>query len=218
MRNIQAALFDLDGTLTNTLQDIADAMNRALTLNGLPTFPVDDYRYLVGDGVKKLAERAVRERRELAEQVQGDYQAWYRDHTRVTTRPYDGIPELLRTLCDRGVKVCVFSNKPHADTVNVVRFFFPDIPFADVRGQTAGVPVKPDPKGALLTAHAADVAPSDFVYLGDTSTDMRCAVNAGMHAVGVTWGFRPAQELLDSGAQALISHPLELLDLLTDDR
>ena len=150
--HIKAAVFDLDGTLTNTLNDIATAMNRSLRLHGLPEFSVDEYRYLVGDGAKKLAQRAVRNRQELAESVRREYQAYYQEHTLDTTRPYPGIPELLQALTERGIQVCVLSNKPHADTCGVVRHFFPEIPFAQIRGQVEGVPVKPDPTGALLIA------------------------------------------------------------------
>ena len=149
---IRAVLFDLDGTLTNTLKDIADAMNRSLRLHGLPEWPVDAYRYLVGDGAKKLAERAVRERHELALSVQREYQAYYQEHTQVSTKPYEGVPELLRALQSRGVPMAVFSNKPDADTKNVVRHFFTDIAFKVVRGQVDGIAVKPDPAGALAVA------------------------------------------------------------------
>lgn len=207
---ICAVLFDLDGTLTNTLEDIADAMNRALRMHHLPEWPLDAYRYLVGDGAKKLAERAVRERQELALSVQKEYQAWYENHTRVKTRPYDGVPEMLRTLQAKGVPMAVFSNKPDADTKNVVRHFFPDIDFRVVRGQVEGVPVKPDPAGALAVARAMNVRPQEMLYLGDTSTDMRCALNAGMHPVGALWGFRTEDELRQNGAECVISHPLEL--------
>ena len=214
--HIKAAIFDLDGTLTNTLNDIATAMNRSLRLHGLPEFSVDEYRYLVGDGAKKLAQRAVRDRQELAEAVRRDYQAYYQEHTLDTTRPYPGIPELLQALTERGIQVCVLSNKPHADTCGVVRHFFPEIPFAQIRGQVEGVPVKPDPTGALLIARALSLPPDAFVYLGDTNVDMRTARNAGMHPVGVTWGFRPAEELTQAGAEHLIGNPLELLRFVTE--
>lgn len=210
---IRAVLFDLDGTLTNTLEDIADAMNRALRLHGLPEWPVDAYRYLVGDGAKKLAERAVRARQELALSVQKEYQAYYQEHTRVKTKPYDGVPELLRTLQARGVPMAVFSNKPDADTKNVVAHFFPDIAFSVVRGQMEGVPVKPDPTGALAAAEALGVSPADVLYLGDTSTDMCCARHAGMRPIGVLWGFRAEDELRQNGAEYVISHPLDLLSV-----
>ena len=214
--HIKAAVFDLDGTLTNTLNDIATAMNRSLRLHGLPEFSVDEYRYLVGDGAKKLAQRAVRDRQELAESVRREYQAYYQEHTLDTTRPYPGIPELLQALTERGIQVCVLSNKPHADTCGVVRHFFPEIPFAQIRGQVEGVPVKPDPTGALLIARTLGLKPEAFVYLGDTNVDMRTAVNAGMHPVGVTWGFRPAEELAQAGAEHLIGNPLDLLQFVTE--
>lgn len=208
---IRAVLFDLDGTLTDTLADIADAMNRALRLHGLPEWPLEAYRYLVGDGAKKLAERAVRDRQELALSVQRAYQAYYETHTLVKTRPYDGVPELLRTLQEMGLKLAVFSNKPDADTKGVVAHFFPEIRWAAVRGQVEGVPVKPDPTGALAVARAMDVPPDEVLYLGDTSTDMQCALNAGMYPVGALWGFRTAQELEESGAAVLAAHPADVL-------
>ena len=214
--HIKAAIFDLDGTLTNTLNDIATAMNRSLRLHGLTEFQVDEYRYLVGDGAKVLACRAVRDRQDLAESVRREYQAYYQDHTLDTTQPYPGIPELLKALTERGIQVCVLSNKPHADTCGVVRHFFPEIPFAQIRGQVEGVPVKPDPTGALMIARALGLKPEAFVYLGDTNVDMRTAVNAGMHPVGVTWGFRPAEELAQAGAEHLIGNPLDLLRFVTE--
>lgn len=211
---IRAVLFDLDGTLTNTLEDIADAMNRSLRLHGLSEWPVDAYRYLVGDGAKKLAERAVRDQQELALSVQREYQAYYQEHTRVKTKPYDGVPELLRSLQERGVPLAVFSNKPDADTKNVVAHFFPEIRWTVVRGQMEGVPVKPDPAGALAVAEALGVSPDEVLYMGDTSTDMQCALNAGMHPVGALWGFRTETELRESGAEKLAAHPDEILNML----
>ena len=209
---IQAVLFDLDGTLTNTIDDIATAMNRALRLHGLPGWETKEYCYLVGNGAKILAQRAVRDRQDLADAVQAEYQAYYEKHTQVKTQPYDGIPELLHALAERGLKLAVLSNKPDADTKNVISHFFPDVPFSVVRGQVEGVPVKPDKAGALLVAEQLGIAPADFLYLGDTNVDMTCACSAGMNPVGVLWGFRTAQELLDNGAKVLIAHPMELLE------
>lgn len=211
---IRAVLFDLDGTLTDTLQDIADAMNRSLRLHDLLEWPLDAYRYLVGDGAKKLAERAVRERQDLALSVQREYQAYYQEHTRIKTKPYDGVPEMLRALQANGLKLAVFSNKPDADTKNVVAHFFPDIPWAAVRGQVEGVPVKPDPAGAFAVTEALGVPPAEFLYLGDTATDMHCTVNAGMIPIGALWGFRTAEELQASGAKQLLHHPMDILSCL----
>lgn len=208
----KAVVFDLDGTLTNTLDDIADAMNRALRLNGLPEYPVDAYRYMVGNGAKVLAERAAKPCPEKAAQVLEDYQQYYERHTRVKTQPYPGIPDLLRALAARGMKLCVLSNKPHADTVNVVTHFFPDIPWTVIRGQMEGVPVKPDPAGALAILKELGLRAEECLYLGDTSVDMETATRAGMYAVGVLWGFREEEELRESGAKLLIREPMELME------
>lgn len=207
---IRAVLFDLDGTLTDSLQDIADAMNRALALHGLPVWPVEAYRYLVGDGARKLAERAVRDRQELQPSVLKEYQAYYEKHTLVRTRPYDGIPEMLRDLQAQGLQLAVLSNKPDADTKGVIRHFFPDVPWAVVRGQVEGVPVKPDPSGALDVARQMMIPPEAFLYLGDTAVDMSCAVRAGMIPVGALWGFRTEEELRQSGARYLAESPQRL--------
>lgn len=208
---IQAVLFDLDGTLTNTLEDIAFAMNRALRCNRLPEHPVDAYRYMVGNGARVLAQRAVGERQDLAVQVQQDYQAYYETHNLVHTRPYEGIPELLEGLQAKGLKLCVFSNKPHADTCHVVAHFFPGVEFAAVRGQQEGVPVKPDPAGALLVAEELGIPPEDFLYVGDTDVDMLCAQRAGMHPIGAAWGFRGEEELRQAGAERILRYPDKLL-------
>lgn len=210
----QAIVFDLDGTLTNTLEDIAFAMNRSLRLHALPEFPVEAYKYLVGDGAVMLARRACRDQTELAPSVLREYRAYYQDHTSDRTAPYPGVPDMLQALATRGIRLAVFSNKPHADVQTVVRHYFPDVPFEVIRGQIEGVPVKPNPAGALAVAEEMGLAPADFLYLGDTGTDMRCAVNAGMHPVGVLWGFREEKELRDSGAKAIIAEPMALLELL----
>lgn len=209
----RAVLFDLDGTLTDTLADIAAAMNRSLRLHDLPEFAVDEYRYLVGDGAKTLSERCVRGRMELAPSVRREYQTYYEKHTLDTTKPYPGIPEMLQALQAMGLKLAVFSNKPDADTRGVVAHFFPDTEWTVVRGQVEGVPVKPDPAGALLVAQTVGVAPEEFLYLGDTATDMRCAVAAGMCPVGAAWGFRTVQELQENGAAFIARSPADLLKI-----
>ena len=211
---MKAVLFDLDGTLTNTIDDIADSMNHALRLHNLPEHTVQEYKYMVGDGAKKLAERAVGEHREYFRSVYQAYQKQYETHNAVKTRAYDGIHELLEALTERGIRICVLSNKPHADTLTVVHHYFPTISFDAVQGQMEGTPVKPDPTGALMLAAKLGIAPYDFAYLGDTSVDMKCARAAGMHPYGVLWGFRTADELLTSGAEALLESPGELLKYL----
>jgi phosphoglycolate phosphatase len=211
---MKAVLFDLDGTLTNTIDDIADSMNYALRLYGLPEHPVDAYKIMVGDGARKLAERAVSGRTVYFQSVYDAYMKQYGSHNAVKTRAYDGTTELLQELISRDIRICVLSNKPHADTITVVGHYFPTIAFDAVQGQVEGVPVKPDPQGALMLSEKLGIKPCDFAYLGDTRTDMNCALNAGMHPFGALWGFRTAEELLQSGAEALLKTPLDLLRYL----
>ena len=209
--SMKAVLFDLDGTLTNTLPDIAAAMNRSLARFGLPEWPVDDYRMLVGNGAVKLAERAVRDRQDLMRPVLDLYMEDYRAHSAVKTKPYPGIPELLHSLSERGIALCVFSNKPDPDTQYVVRHYFPDTAFAVIQGSRPDLPLKPDPAVPLSIAAGLGLSPAEFAYLGDSGVDMRCAVNAGMRPFGVLWGFRDAAELTANGADVLLAHPLDLL-------
>lgn len=206
----QGVLFDLDGTLLNTLQDIAAAMNRALTRHGLAPYPAADYRFLVGNGAVKLAERVTKNQPALRQAVYDDYMADYAAHSLVATAPYAGITGLLDELRARGLRLAVVSNKPEADTQRVIGHFFAHT-FDLVRGQRQDTPVKPDPAGPLAVAEALGIAPGDWLYLGDTSVDMICALAAGMQPVGVAWGFRPEDELWKSGARWVIHRPEELL-------
>ena len=206
-------LFDLDGTLLNSLEDIADSMNYALKVHGLPIEKLDAYRYHVGSGAKILAQRASKDQGTLGDKVHKTYQAYYETHNLIKTRPYEGILETLLTLKAQGKKLSVFSNKPHDDTVAMVKHFFPDNLFQVVRGQVKGIPVKPDPKGALLVAKDLALAPEDMGYLGDTGVDMACAVASGMTPIGVTWGFRDQLELEENGAKVCIHRPEELLNM-----
>lgn len=211
---MKAVLFDLDGTLTDTIDDIADAMNLALRTHGLPEHPAEAYKYMVGNGARKLAQRAVGDRQDLAESVLDAYQKQYETHNAVKTHAYPGITELLEALTARGLKICVLSNKPDADTQNVVCHYFPSVRFDAIQGQLDSIPVKPDPAGAIMLAARLGTAPSDFAYLGDTYVDMTCARSAGMHPYGVLWGFRTAKELTESGAEVLLEKPLDLLGYL----
>ncbi|MBQ8159779.1 MAG: HAD family hydrolase [Clostridia bacterium] len=204
---IQACLFDLDGTLVNTLEDISSAMNYALRQFGLAEYSQDEYRYLVGNGARKLAERAVRMRQDLVEDVLRCYQHRYETHNLVRSRPYEGIPEMLSDMKRRGWKLAVLSNKPDQDTKHVISHYFGDDIFDHVQGQKAGIPVKPDPTAALQIAQALEVSPGDMLYFGDTSVDMTCAVRSGMHPVGVLWGFRELEELKKSGAEWILKTP-----------
>lgn len=214
---IRAILFDLDGTLLDTLEDLADSMNAALASVGHPGHPVDAYKKMVGDGVRTLAIRALPEHARHDEAAVSTVTAMrteYASRWKNKTRPYPGIPELLDQLTARKLPMAVFSNKPHDATLDCVRELLPAWTFARVLGQKDPTPKKPAPDGALLIAAELNVSASECLYLGDTDTDMQTATAAGMFAVGVTWGFRDEEELRQHGAKAIVHHPLEVLSLI----
>ena len=212
-----AILFDLDGTLLDTLEDLADSMNTALAGLGLPTHPLAAYRFFVGDGVRNLVLRALpepeRQDERIVEAAITTMRAEYGRRWHNKTRPYDGIPDLLASARGRGLKLAILSNKPHPATQEVVAFFFRDFRFEAVLGARAGVAIKPDAGAALGVAQSIGVPPAEFLYLGDTNTDMQTAVASGMYPVGVLWGFREADELKAAGARALVRHPREVAEL-----
>jgi phosphoglycolate phosphatase len=213
----RAVIFDLDGTLADTLRDIAEAMNCALAVHDLPTLEPDAYRSLVGEGVERLVERSVpTDRSDLVGPVLKDLKRYYTAHMLDQTTAYPGIPELLDQLTERGLPMAVVSNKPEPATRAMVEQMFGRWRFAAVVGGTDGVPLKPDPTVVLKIASALSVEPSACVYLGDTMTDMQTAVAAGMYPVGVLWGFRDRDELSAHGAKTLIEQPLDLLALLDE--
>jgi phosphoglycolate phosphatase len=213
-----AVLFDLDGTLLDTLEDLGDSMNAALAALGYPQHPMGSYRYFVGDGVRNLVLRA------LPEQVRGDaaavdravplMRAEYARRSTQKTRLYDGVAEMLDGLMARGVKLSILSNKPHPATLEVVGHYLSRWTFGAVLGQRPGVPIKPDAGAALEVCRILSLPAGAFLYLGDTNTDMQTARAAGMFAVGAVWGFRTAEELCAAGAAALAVRPIEVLDLI----
>jgi len=213
----QAILFDLDGTLLDTLADIANATNAALTRLGFPAHPQDSYRYFLGEGMDWLVRRALPEENHDAETLKKCNEAIiaeYGNRWDENTRPYPGIPELLEELDQRGITKAVLSNKPDAFTKKTVEKLLPDFKFEIVRGATPDIPIKPDPAGAIRIADELGIPPRQFIYLGDTNTDMQTASAAGMFAAGALWGFRTAEELSSNGAQVLLSTPLEALKLI----
>jgi phosphoglycolate phosphatase len=208
-------LFDLDGTLLDTLQDIADAANWALTQLGMPTHPLPPYRHFVGEGADVLMQRILPpDRQDLAAECLRLYKLRYADHAFDATRPYPGIAGLLTALTARQVPLAVLSNKPDAATRQVIDHYFPGVPWAEVAGHKPDVPRKPDPAAALAIAARWKVAPALCLFVGDTKIDMATARNAGMTAVGCLWGFRDEQELRDAGAHHILANPAELLTLI----
>jgi phosphoglycolate phosphatase len=212
-----AVLFDLDGTLLDTLADLADSGNWALGQLGFAAHPTEAYKYFVGDGVENLVRRAVPAgKADTATVARGAalVREAYAQRWADKTRPYHGIPELLDALAARRVPMAVLSNKPDDFTHLCVERLLPRWPFAAIVGARASLARKPDPAGALHIAEQLGLAPAQVLYLGDTNTDMQTAVAAGMFPVGALWGFRAADELTANGAQRLIASPQELLGLL----
>ena len=212
--SMKAILFDLDGTLLDTLADLADAANRVLAQDGLPTHDHRAYRHFIGDGSRMLITRALPENHrtpKLVEAYLARFKNDYRRHWRTATRPYPGIEELLGELSRRQIPQAVVTNKPQVFAESCLHHFFPDQSFRTIRGQLGARPLKPDPRPALEVAHRLQVAPADCLFLGDSDVDMETARAAGMLPVGAVWGFRTTEELLRAGAAHLAQAPRELL-------
>ncbi|HEX8521855.1 MAG TPA: HAD family hydrolase [Tepidisphaeraceae bacterium] len=213
-----ALLFDLDGTLLDTLEDLADATNRALAVHGFPPHPVDAFRHLVGDGALMLITRALPEDRRDPKTIDAlltTYKQEYAKNWYAKTTLYPGIADLLDQLTSRNLKLAVLSNKPHEFTTQCVSRFLSKWNWSVVLGQTNKIPRKPSPAGAIEVARRMNTPVQNFLYIGDTRTDMQTATAANMFPVGVLWGFRDREELQSSGARAIISHPSQLLTLCT---
>jgi phosphoglycolate phosphatase len=210
----RAVLFDLDGTLLDTLEDLAHAANAALSACGHPTHSVPAYRMLVGAGVRKLFERALPSGRVTPAEIErcaAVFREAYGKGWNIRTRPYDGIDDMLEQVAQRGLAMAVLSNKPDDFTQTCVREYFPDVPFALVLGEKPGVPPKPDPTGARHIVAVLGISPEEFLYLGDTSIDMETARLAGMRPVGALWGFRSQEELVAAGAEIVLEQPRDFI-------
>ena len=218
----KACVFDLDGTLANTLESIAYFANMALRHAKLPEIDTERYRYLVGDGAKVLVERMLTEvgafTESTFEAVSNDYNQSYDNNFLYLTKVYDGIVSMLEGLKDRGCRLAVLSNKPHVTTTKIVRELFDKKMFDLCYGQRAGVPKKPDPTALLNILKELQIEPQSCAYFGDTGTDMQTGKNAGIYTIGVLWGFREREELLNHGADALIAAPDEAIDCLENIR
>jgi phosphoglycolate phosphatase len=191
-------IFDLDGTLLNSIADLAQSTNNALEQLGFPTHEIDAYQLMVGNGVRKLIERALPESERTTEKIERTYALFvphYDQHNADKSTPYNGIPELLEKLQTAGIELAVASNKYQAATEKLVAHYFPHIHFIAVLGQREGVPVKPDPTIVHDILHLTDYLKEEILYVGDSGVDMQTAINAGIEACGVTWGFRSKTEL-----------------------
>lgn len=217
----RGVIFDLDGTLLDTLEDLANAMNTVLACHHWPTHPLDAYRRFVGNGVTMLARRAMPEEERQEDRLVAEIAAKMRKVYALgwanKTKPYHGIEHLLNTLRDKNVPMTVLSNKPHDATAAMVDHFFPKNLFQVVMGAHPEKPSKPDPTTALETAEFLGLPPGAILFLGDSDVDMHTANAAGMTSLGAAWGFRGPEELLAAGARAILQSPKELLDWLVLD-
>jgi len=220
-KKIEAIVFDLDGTLLDTLEDLAASMNRVLESNRFPPHPVNCYLHFIGDGARMLAQRALPEKERNESQINKIHRAFendYRDNLGFHTSLYQGIEEMLDQLTKRRLKLSILSNKPNEFTLITTRYFLSKWNFECVFGQREEVPKKPNPEGIFEIAEHLKVPSEQMVYLGDSGVDMQTARAGGCYAMGVTWGFRESKELLDSGAEQLISQPIELISWIDSNR
>ena len=212
------AIFDLDGTLLDTVADLANATNYALSLCGYPTHPTEAYYQFVGNGINMLFFRALPEdvrTEENVMRIRSLFVPYYNEHNADDSRPYAGIPELLQILQDKEIIIAVASNKYQQATKKLVQYFFPNIRFAAIYGQREGIPVKPDPTIVNDILEETGISRARTIYIGDSGVDMQTAHNAGVESIGVTWGFRDEDELRDNGAQHIVHRAKEILTLIT---
>lgn len=210
-------IFDLDGTLLYTIEDLGHAANYALEKNGFATHTLASYPFFVGNGVRRLITRVLPEEHRddsTIDRLLKDFRAFYDEHCCDCTKPYPGIPELLRDLRDQNVQVAVASNKYDAAVQKIINHYFGDIDFVAIEGQKEGVNVKPDPSVVFSILSQARVPKREVLYVGDSGVDMETARRACVDSVGVTWGFRPEKELVEYYAGTIIHQPGAILSLI----
>jgi len=216
----KAVIFDLDGTLINSLEDIADSANSVLATHCFPSHKPDDYKIFVGSGISELMTRALPEKKRNPDTIDDyvkEFREEYARNWNAKTKPYAGIAAMLDELVSRKIKIAVLSNKLHAFTKQCVDKLLPRWKFNIVMGLQNDIPPKPDPASALQIAKQLNIDPPHILYVGDSDIDMKTAVAACMHPVGVLWGFRTKEELQKNGAKTLIERPQELLELIGED-
>lgn len=210
--NYQGVIFDLDGTLVNSLDDLAISVNKVLTSYNLPVHNIESYKYRVGNGIRKLMQRSLPEDKQyLLDEALDKFKIIYAKHNLDHTAPYAGIVDLLKQLQVKKVKLGICTNKHDEAAKDIIKLLFGEEIFSEIIGDKAGLKRKPDPSKVLLIAEKWGIKPNKIAYLGDSDVDMQTAKNANMLAVGVLWGFRPADELKNNGADVLIAKPLDLL-------
>ena len=212
------AIFDLDGTLLNTIADLAHSTNYALNKLGYPTHEIEKYNFMVGNGINKLFERALPEGEKTEEnvlRVRKEFIPYYDIHNADDSRPYPGVPELLTDLQSAGIQIAVASNKYHTATEKLISHYFPSIHLTAVFGQREGISVKPDPTVVFDILKLANVEKDEVLYIGDSGVDMQTAANAGVTACGVTWGFRPKSELEEFKPAFIVDTTEKILSLFT---
>lgn len=211
----ELVIFDLDGTLLNTIADLGNSCNYALKKMGFAEHPLTAYNYMVGNGVRKLLERAQTDASpQVIDELLKYFREHYDHHCTDSTLPYPGIPELLQQLTERGVKLAVATNKYQSAAEKIINFYFPDIPFAAIMGQIPERPVKPDPSIIFSVLLATPTPKRKVLYCGDSAVDIETARRACVESIGVTWGFRPVSELRKACADHLVSSPSEILKFL----
>lgn len=216
---IKLAIFDLDGTLLNTLNDLADSCNYILEKNHLPVHALDSYKNFVGNGMTQLIQRALpselKSDLEGIEKIKDEFIEYYTKHSAIKTAPYDGVIEMLKSLSSMNIKLAVASNKFMEGAQELVKKYLSEIKFSSVFGQRTNVPMKPNPQIVYDIMKELNITnKEEIIYVGDTGTDMQTAVNAGITSVGVLWGFRSEEELKKQGAQYIINYPEKLLEIV----
>lgn len=211
---VKLVIFDLDGTLIDSLEDLGTAINVSLEKMGLPTHKMEKFNYYVGNGIKRLCERSVGEHIDRAEELYTLFGEYYGSHYAVYTKPYNHIEEVLNRLKADGIKIAVASNKAENFVVKIVTELFPNITFDSIKGQTDTRDKKPCPDIIFQTMEELGVSKRDTILVGDSNVDIQTSKNADIPSIGCLWGFRDYQELHQAGATKIVAEPLELIDAI----
>ena len=211
----KAVIFDLDGTILNTIDELADSANHVLLAHGYPTHPTERYKTFVGNGIPKLVENMLPANfsPDEFERVLDDFQRYYDLHKEDKTAPYTGIPEMLRELRRNGLKICVLSNKQHDLSVQIVTHYFGNDVFEVIQGKCEKFPTKPNPASCNYVVSQLNIDKREILYVGDSNVDMQTGSNAGLKKCGVSWGFRSVEELAAAGADYIAHSPNDILKI-----